>query len=327
MNFKKRLLSIFSLLLFIIPINSLAYSEYIVVGGNNIGIEVNFKEVIVVGFYEVNGKNIGKSAGFQIGDKIVKVENENVSSINDMIKKINKNIKNGVVNITITRNNEDKNINLKLIKGNDGIYKTGLYVKDQITGIGTLTYIDPQTKIFGALGHEIIEANSNKLLEIKSGKIFEASVIGLIKSTKTTTGEKTATFHDEIYGNIKENTTSGIYGTYFDNLDNEKLLKVANPKEIKLGAAKILTVLDDNNIEEYNINILRVNNESNTKNILFEINDDNLMKTTNGIIKGMSGSPIIQDNMIIGAVTHAIVNDNTKGYGIFITTMLEEGEN
>lgn len=328
MNFKNKLQQLFLLLLIIMPFNVFAYSDYIIVGGNNVGIEVNSKGIMVVGFYEVNGKNVGKNAGFMLGDKILKVGNKKVTSINDMITKINNSMINNSVMFTILRDKKEVTIDLKLTKDSNGVYKTGLYVKDQITGIGTLTYIDPNTKIFGALGHEIIESSSNIKIEVKDGKIFGASITGITKSTDTTTGEKNAKFNESVtYGTITENTISGIFGEYLSNFDESKLKKVATPNEIVLGPAKILTVLENNNIEEFDINVLKVNHEGLTKNILFEITDKRLKEKTNGIIKGMSGSPIIQDDKIIGAVTHAIVNDNNKGYGIFITTMLEEGEN
>ena len=328
MNFKNKLQQFFLLLLIIIPFNVFAYSDYIIVGGNNVGIEVNSKGIMVVGFYEVGGKNIGKNAGFMLGDKILKVGNKEVTSINDMITKINNNMIDNSVMFTVLRDKKEVTINLELTKDSNGVYKTGLYVKDQIAGIGTLTYIDPNTKIYGALGHEIIEGSSNVKIEVKDGKIFGASITGITKSTDTTTGEKNAKFNESItYGTITENTISGIFGEYLSNFDESKLKRVATPNEIVLGPAKILTVLENNNIEEFDINVLKVNHEGLTKNILFEITDKRLKEKTNGIIKGMSGSPIIQDDKIIGAVTHAIVNDNNKGYGIFITTMLEEGEN
>ncbi|MDD6879713.1 MAG: SpoIVB peptidase S55 domain-containing protein [bacterium] len=330
MNFKNKLQSFLLLLLIIMPFNVFAYSDYVIAGGNNIGIEVNSKGILVVGFYEVNGKNIAKDAGFSLGDKIIKVNNNEVSSINNMIDLINSNItdNNTLVNFTILRDNNEKEIKLSLIKDSNEVYKTGIYVKDQITGIGTLTYIDPNTNIFGALGHEIIESNSNIKVEVKDGKIFKANVTGVNKSTDRTTGEKKAKFDESItYGSIKENTESGIFGKYTSKYDDSNLIKVGSSDEIVIGPAVIRTVLNMNDIEEYSINIIKINSNSSTKNILFEITDKRLKDKTNGIIKGMSGSPIIQNNMIIGAVTHAIVNDNTKGYGIFITTMLEEGEN
>lgn len=153
MNFKHKLLTIFSLLLLVMPISVYAYSEKVVLGGQNIGIEVNSKGIIVVGFYKVNDSYIGRDAGIQVGDAIVKIANEKVNSINEMIASINNNIKDSKVNMTISRGNKEKNVILDLVKDNNDVYKTGLYVKDEITGIGTLTYIDPETKIYGALGH------------------------------------------------------------------------------------------------------------------------------------------------------------------------------
>lgn len=328
MNFKHKLLTFFSLLLLVIPLSTYAYSNKVVLGGQNIGIEVNSKGIMVVGFYKVNDSYIGKTSGIEIGDKIIRVSDTNVYSINDMVTAINKNIKNSKVRMTISRGNREIPVTLDLVRDNNDVYKTGLYVKDEITGIGTLTYIDPETKIYGALGHEIIEANTNEKIEVKDGKIFKSDVTGAIKSDRTTTGEKNAIFNKQIvYGNIKENTISGIFGTYTSEFNKDNLIDVASSSEIVPGEAKILTVLKDNKIEEYSINILKINTSTKTKNILFEITDKELLNKTNGVIKGMSGSPIIQNNKLIGAVTHAIVNDNKKGYGIFITTMLEEGEN
>lgn len=328
MNFKRKLLTIFSLLLLVIPTTSYAYSSKVVLGGQNIGIEVNSKGIMVVGFYKVNDSYIGRDAGIEIGDKIIKIEGNPVSSIDEMVSSINKNIKDSKVNMTISRGNKEKKVILDLVRDNNDVYKTGLYVKDQITGIGTLTYIDPETKIYGALGHEIIEANTNQKIEVKDGKIFKSEITGATKSDRSSTGEKNAIFNKNIvYGNIKENTMNGIFGTYTSDFNKNNLIEVALPNEIVRGEAKILTVLKGNEVKEYNINILKISTDTKTKNILFEITDEELMNNTNGVIKGMSGSPIIQNNKIIGAVTHAIVNDNQKGYGIFITTMLEEGEN
>lgn len=328
MNFKHKLLTFFSLLLLVIPTSTYAYSNKVVLGGQNIGIEVNSKGIMVVGFYKVNDSYIGKNSGIEIGDKIIRVSNTNVYSISDMVTAINKNIKDSKVKMTISRGNREISVTLDLVRDNNDVYKTGLYVKDEITGIGTLTYIDPETKIYGALGHEIIEANTNQKIEVKDGKIFKSDVTGTIKSDRTTTGEKNAILNKGIvYGNIKENTISGIFGTYTSEFNTNNLIEVASPNEIVPGEAKILTVLKDNKIEGYSINILKINTSTKTKNILFEITDKELLNKTNGVIKGMSGSPIVQNNKLIGAVTHAIVNDNEKGYGIFITTMLEEGEN
>ena len=221
-----------------------------------------------------------------------------------------------------------KILNLDYEKSDDDIYKTGMYVKDKIVGIGTLTYIDPKTKIFGALGHEIDERTTLQKFEIKDGQIFKSNVVGVERSENGSAGEKNASYDESVvYGEIKENTESGIFGEYLDNYPDTSLLKVASSDEVKTGSAIIRTVIDDDNVEEFSINIIRIDPKNDTKNILFEITDKDLLNKTGGVVQGMSGSPIIQNNMIVGAVTHVIVNDTTKGYGIFITTMLEEGEN
>lgn len=316
---------IFTLL--IIPNYALAYSDYIVAGGENIGIELNSKGVIIVGTYEVNGINPAKEANLRAGDKIIKINNKDVINIEEMLKVIENSNNKSNVKITYLRGNKTNDTSLKLSKSNDNIYKTGLYVKDSISGVGTLTFIDPNTKLFGALGHEIIEKNTGQKLEIKDGKIYSSTVTGITRSDIGKPGEKAARYDSsDIFGNVKENTTSGIFGNYTSTIPDKKLYKVAKEDEVKTGNATIFTVIDGNTIESFAINILRINKNT-TKNILFEITDSRLLKNTGGIVQGMSGSPIIQDNFIVGAVTHVVVDDPTKGYGIFITTMLEEAEN
>ncbi len=325
MNLRKRLLITLILLTFLFPINIYAYSSKVILGGDNIGISVKTKEVLVIGFYKVNDKYIASEAGFAIGDKIIKINNIDISSIDELVKEINKSESENI-EVTIIRNDEKKTIILPLIKEKN-ILKTGLYIKDQITGIGTLTYIDPETKIYGSLGHEIVDNKTGKIIDIISGNIFKSDITGTIKSTVTKTGEKKAKFsQDEIKGSLEKNTSKGIYGKYTEIIDESKLIEVGEKEEVKLGPAKIYTVLSDNIIKSYDINIIKINKNTESKNILFEITDKELINDTNGVIKGMSGSPIVQNKKIVGAVTHAIINDNTKGYGIFITTMLEEWE-
>ena len=325
MNFKRKLLVIISILTFLYPGIALAYSDKVILGGDNIGISVNTKDVLVVGFYKVDNKYIAKDAGFIIGDRITKVNGDDINSIDDLIKKINESESNRIT-FTVKRLEMVKDINLDLVKEND-IYKTGLYIKDQITGVGTLTYIDPETKIFGSLGHEIVDNKTGRIIDIIDGFIFDSDVTGIIKSTNNKTGEKQAKFNQNVvYGTIEKNTINGVFGKYTSEFDKDNLIDVGSIDDIKLGPAKIMTVLKNNEIKEYNINIIKINDDSTTKNILFEITDEELLDISNGVIKGMSGSPIIQNNKIIGAVTHAILNDNLKGYGIFITKMLEEGE-
>lgn len=326
-KFKNKLILL--LLLFSMPSTILAYSDYIIAGGENIGILLHSDGVIIVGTYDVDGERPASKAGLLNGDKIIKINDIKVSSIEEMINIIESLSTKDNIKVTYIRGNKENTTNLSLKKDNSNTYKTGLYVKDSISGVGTLTFIDPETKLFGALGHEIIEKNTGQKLEIKDGTIYSSTVTGITKSTIGSPGEKNAKYNsNEVFGNVFENTKTGVFGTYLKELPNKKLYKVSKPEEISLGEASILTVINDDKIEEYKINILKINlNNKSSKNILFEIVDKELLNKTGGIIQGMSGSPIIQNDKIIGAVTHVVVDDPTKGYGTFITKMLEEAEN
>ena len=322
--FKKTFLSI--LLALCLPTITLAYSDYVIVGGENIGIELKSKGVSVVGFYKVNDSYIAREAGLELGDVITSINGNSINSIADLTNEIKKST--GDIKIGYMRNDISKYTSLKLSKNESDSFKTGIYVKDSITGIGTLTYIDPNTKLFGALGHEIIDSKTGQLFNVLTGKIYESNVTSIEPSTNGSPGEKNAkVLSDSVNGTVFENTNKGIFGNYTGKFDDSKLYKVAKPDEIKKGTARILTVLNSDVVSEYEINITKISDNQETKNILFEITDQSLLEKTNGIVQGMSGSPIIQDDKIIGAVTHVVVDNPHKGYGIFITNMLEEAEN
>ena len=318
MHLKKALIML--LLLAILPFNIYAYSDYIYAGGETVGIRVNSNGVLVVGTYSLDKKN---KINLQIGDVINTINNKSISSSTDFIDSIKGK---SVVSVGYIRGNKEYKTDLNIVLEN-GVYKSGLYVKDSITGIGTLTYIDPQTRLFGALGHEIIEKTTGKLFNSNSGSIFESTITGITASSRGIPGSKNARYYsDSVLGSVFENTNKGIFGNYTGKIANKKLYKVASFNEIKTGNAKILTVLDGTKVEEFDITIERIN-KGDIKNILFEISDKNLIKKTGGIVQGMSGSPIIQDEKIIGAVTHVIIDNPIKGYGVYIGSMLEEAEN
>lgn len=322
---KKALTILFILL--IQPLSILAYSEKIIPGGENIGISINTNGLVIVGFYKVDGQFIAKDT-LKVGDIILKVENKNVESIQEMGKIIDKNVIDEKVNITIIRNNKEINTTLRLVKvGN--IYKTGLYVKEKVTGIGTLTYIDPETKVFGSLGHEIIMADTNQSVEVKSGNIFESFVNSIDRSSEGTVGSKNASIkYSNVLGNITKNSSSGLFGLYTNKISTKDLIEVAKFEDIELGEAYIYTNIGGNKTKSYRINITKLNKSKikTSKSISFEILDEELINDTGGVVQGMSGSPIIQNNKIVGAVTHVVVSSPHEGYGIFIRTMLEEGE-
>lgn len=314
---------LFFLITLLIPLNVFSYSDYIIPGGQSVGISVNNKGIMIVGFYKV-ANNLNKNK-LRIGDIITKVNGEEVVTINELVKSVEKYAKDNKVLLTIKRNNKEFEKDFELIN-NNGTYKTGLYVKDSITGIGTLTYIDPETKIFGALGHEIADSISGSIVEIKDGTIYKSVITSIDKGQRGIAGAKNAKFYsNDKYGDINKNSKVGIYGLYNKDISGYKTLKVGDLDSIKLGKAYIYTVLDGENIEKYEIIIDNVNYGL-TKNIHFEIISDELINKTGGIIQGMSGSPIVQNDLIIGAVTHVIVDNPTTGYGVSIINMLKEGE-
>lgn len=311
------------LLILLLPIQVLAYSNKIIVGGETIGIEVHSEGVYVVGFYPVFQKETAKTVGFQKGDRIIQIDEQPIESIRDF----NKVLKEAKTYTFIVERNE-KRIQIDLpIQEENYLLKTGLYVKDQVNGIGTLSYIDPETKIYGSLGHEILENSSSKKLQIKDGTIYKAEVSSIEKSKNGKTGSKRARIQkDQEIGTIYKNAEEGIFGKYTDELEDSILIEVGKKEDIHKGEAILKTVIEEDKVEEFTINILGMDESTNNKNILFEITDKRLIDSTGGIIQGMSGSPILQDNKIIGVVNYVIVEDTKKGYGIFITTMLEKGD-
>lgn len=320
----KRYICLFICLLGFLPIHVFAYSDKVILGGESIGIQIETPGVMVIGFYKVNGDYIKGIPEIKPGDLIVKVNDQNISTISDLTSQIEKNIEKEIT-LTVKREDDFIPIHLQLEKV-DGVYKTGLYVKDSISGIGTLTYIDPTSKVYGALGHEILESTTSEIVEVKTGSIFESTITSINKSNTGVAGAKNATFnYKHMLGDIKTNGTHGIYGIYQDSLE-DSYIEIAKPEEVKIGNATIYTVLDGQEKKEFEIEITSVKEYSNTKNIQFVITDQDLIRQTGGVVQGMSGSPIVQNGKLIGAVTHVIVDDPLTGYAIFITTMLETGD-
>ena len=321
-NLKVLIIGLFMLL----PINVMAISDYLIPGGQSIGIEINTDGILIVGFYKIDNKLNKGIPELKVGDRIKKVGSKEVNTIEELITAIDSEMEDGKVSLTVLRKNNEFITKLELILS-EGNYKTGLYVKDSISGIGTISYIDPETQRYCALGHEIEETNSQMRVEVREGSIFRSVITGIDRSVRGTPGGKNAKFYsNEKYGTIDANLETGIYGNYTDKLNNTEKLEVGNLDEIELGYAKIYTVLDNENIKEYEINITKIDKKSKIKNIYFEVTDKELLEKTGGIVQGMSGSPIIQNDKIIGAVTHVVISAPNTGYGISIIRMLEADE-
>lgn len=315
---------VFLCILMMSPLSVFAYSSEVILGGETIGIDIESNGVMVIGFYKIDGKY--HKSDLVEGDVITKIEDTSISSIEDLTNALENYIGEEEIEVTYLRGEKEKTTNISLFLEN-GVYKTGLYVKDGITGIGTLTFIDPATNTYGALGHEVLESNTSKIVEVKTGTIFRNSITSIDESSNGNPGSKNAKFYyGTTYGDIDKNTKFGIYGTYTDEYDEDKLIEVATPEEVKVGSATIYTVLEDETVEAFEIEITKINENSEIKNISFEITDPVLLEETGGVVQGMSGSPIVQNGKLIGAVTHVVTDNVTTGYGLFITTMLEESE-
>ncbi len=305
------------------PLSVFAYSNEVILGGSTIGINIE-SDVMVIGFYKIGAKY--HKSDLVEGDIITKVEDDEIHTINDLSTSLEKYVEQEEITITYLRGNKE-NTTLLSLYFEDGMYKTGLYVKDGVTGIGTLTFIDPATNTYGALGHEVLESTTSKIVEVRSGSIFENSITSIDSSANGDPGSKNAKFYyNNIYGDIDKNTKYGIYGTYTKEYDDTSLIEVADSSEVKIGPAVIYTVLEDEKVEKFEIEITKINENSEIKNISFEIIDQELLDKTGGVVQGMSGSPIVQNDKLIGAVTHVVTDNVTTGYGLFITTMLEESE-
>lgn len=302
----------------------------LVPGGQNIGIEIRPDGLLVSGSYDVaiekGTYNPTRDSDIKVGDLIFEVENVHVSSLEEFIAQFKKyEGKKPDINVRLKRKNDILLRKLKIVKvGNK--YKTGLFIKERLLGIGTISFYDPSTGMYGALGHEIIDNDTKNIVEVDSGIIYSSVVTGINKSEDGRPGAKVADIEmsDEI-GVILANTPYGIYGKYENLPDDYQIMEMGDIEEVKLGDAEIWTVTHGDRIEKYKIKITNLESQSYIapKGISFRVIDEELLKISNGIVGGMSGSPIIQQNKLIGAVTHVIVDDVDCGYGIYMQWMVE----
>lgn len=260
-------------------------------------------------------------AKISVGDRIISLDGIAVTKSNDL-DKVLKAANGEQMTIAYVHNNKECMNSITPIKKKDGTYSLGMYVKDHVKGIGTLTYVIPNLNIYGALGHSIIDNE-----EIYNGYISQAKVINIKKATENNVGEKKAEIDNHEIGNIEKNAVTGIHGHISDlNCLALKKYKIGTKNDIKKGKAKILTTIDGEKIEEFSIEIVDLDyqDKKEIKGIKLKVTDERLISKTGGIIQGMSGSPIIQNDRIVGAVTHVLVKNPLYGYGIYIEWMLSE---
>ena len=309
----------------------------VIPGGQSIGVKLNTVGVLVVGHHLINTANGKKSpgdiAGIKVGDIITEINGNKIEKMTDVAPFVQTAGQDGkALDMVISRESGKFTTKLTPLKDKgENTYKLGLYIRDSAAGIGTMTFVHPQSKKYGALGHVISDMDTKKPIVVEDGQIVRSTVTSIEKGSNGDPGEKLARFSSdrEIVGNIKKNSPFGIFGELNKDLKNgimDKPLPIALSHQVKEGPAKILTVVNDDRVEEFNIEIVSTIPQKfpATKGMVIKVTDPKLLEKTGGIVQGMSGSPIIQDGKLVGAVTHVFVNDPTSGYGVHIEWMLNE---
>lgn len=300
------------------------------VSGESFGIKLYTDGVIIVGIRDVEtdkGKcNPAKEAGLEKGDIIIEINGKKVYSADSVTDILNDN--NGKdYKIIVKRNGNYKEFLLKpAYSSSQGCYKVGLWVRDSTAGVGTITYYDKSNNTVSALGHPITDVDTNEIMPILDGEAVRATVTKIYKSKAGEAGSLCCEFTNDIIGTLKKNCQSGIYGKYTCTLKNTYEYEVASPNEIVRGPVQILCTIDSGKAKFYNAQISRISYRENKKgkNMVVKITDDRLLEKTGGIVQGMSGSPIIQNGKLVGALTHVIVDSPEKGYAIFAQDMVDE---
>ena len=322
-----------------IPVKSMAIESLptrrVVPGGHSIGVLLQSRGIMVVGFAPVVDKDGNKvyparDKGIEIGDLVYRVDGQMVSSENELAQIIDDKKKDSI-SLSIKRRDKFINVAVEPVPcGETGRYRIGLFVRDGIVGVGTLSFWDPNTREYAALGHIIVDADTRQGIDVLQGKIVSASIQTIKRGKPGQPGEKIGVFSGEgqIEGTISKNTFHGIYGKTGVDINNpisSYTMEVGYAHQIREGPAEIYTVVNGEDIEKFSVMIEKVYPERNNgKGMIIRVTDPRLLNLSGGIVQGMSGSPIIQDSKIIGAVTHVFLNDPERGYGIFMDNMLSE---
>lgn len=302
--------------------------------GTPVGLKINTKGVLVVAISDITTLDNTKvspavRAGIQIGDVVTHINNIEINTGEEMSYYVN-NSGGNPIQLTINRNDTPIILNVTPVQHhNDLKYKIGLWVRDYTAGVGMMTFVQKDTNIVGALGHPITDIDTDQIINVLKGDMVEASIVNIRKGTRGYPGELKGQFKDDnIIGIIDKNSKFGIFGKIYDNNEvlNGSEYSVAFKDEIVEGPATIITTIEGEDPKEYSINIEKLLNSADDsgKNMIIKITDEELLSKTEGIVQGMSGSPIIQNNKIVGAVTHVLLNKPEIGYGIYIESMLVE---
>ena len=321
----------------IIPVKEVTVTEKaeqkVMVSGEVFGIKLYTDGVIVVGIQEVQTdsgkKSPSGSAGIEVGDIIVAIDGENVYT-SDQVQSILGANNGGSFEVKIKRGERYRDYTVTPVYcEREGCYKAGMWVRDSTAGIGTITFYNKQSGIFAALGHQINDIDTKEIMPMLDGEAVKANVSKIEKSTRGTTGSLECDFTNQTLGKLLSNTDCGIYGAYAEISECAKEYPVAAIQEVKKGKATLISTVEKGQPKKYEIEITHIGfNENNReKNMIVKVTDKDLIDKTGGIVQGMSGSPIIQNGKLVGALTHVIVGNPQKGYAVFAQTMAEESNN
>ena len=310
-------------------------NKVVVPGGEAIGLKLYTNGVLVVGMSEIEGEDNKKykpyeNSGIEEGDMITKISDKTVTCTADLITYVNE-CNGKEINLKYVRDGKEYETKMNPTKTGEKDYKLGLWVRDAAAGVGTVSFYEPQTGSFAALGHGIIDIDTEEIIHIATGELVTSNIVSIVKGEKGKPGEIRGSIENgTTIGSVYKNSAFGIYGklnrgTKFIK-SNTKEMEILPRDEIQTGKAKIICTLENNKTEEYEIEIQKVfmNNNTDNKSMIIKVTDQKLIEKTGGIIQGMSGSPIIQNDRFVGAVTHVMVNDPTMGYGVFADMMLKQ---
>ena len=305
--------------------------------GNIAGVKLYTNGVLVVGMSEIEGKDNKKykpyeNTGIEEGDTIVKINEEEIGSTNDLIEVVNMS-QGKEIKVEYIHEDDTKECSITPVETSSNEYKLGLWVRDSAAGVGTVSFYDPTTRTFGALGHGITDIDTNELINIASGEFITTRILNITKGESGNPGRIQGTIENQQnIGLISKNSKFGIYGKVNNisslDIDTSKEMEVALREEIQEGKATILCSLDNQKPQEYEIEIQKIYKENNydNKSMKIKVTDERLLEKTGGIIQGMSGSPIIQNGKFVGAVTHVLVNNPQEGYAVFGDIMLKQAK-
>ena len=302
-----------------------ADEKLLIPGGMVFGVRFFTEGVLVVGIPD-NESSPAYASGIRVNDVILKVNGVNVSDADSLSRAVDSS-KGEPIKLTCRREGREFSVTVKP-RLEDGSYKTGVWVRDSGAGIGTVTFIDPETGLFGGLGHGICDADTGKPMPLGRGVLLGVTINGINKGIKGDPGEIRGSFKPEKLGAVTGNTDCGIFGIYSEIPKSiYGAIPMAHKDEVKAGATTILCTLEDGEIREYSVELASVDpSASGGRCFTVTVTDPALIKQTGGIVQGMSGSPIIQNGKLVGAVTHVLINDPARGYGIFIENMLAAAE-